>query len=110
MVSLNILPVFVSMNLFAPGMWGNWREVSDTIRGGISHSVFQQGRFIGMVDSKVLGGAGFTSQVTKIAMDVDLSEWKGIEIEIVGDERVYAMNLMKKARQSGAVFKVTFRN
>lgn len=78
----------------------SWVTTDDRVRGGSSQSYLTVDRrekacFHGNLDTSTLGGAGFASQHTEGPLDLDLSAYQGIVINVSGstDGKRYALTL-----------------
>jgi len=88
----------------------DWHAVDDRVRGGTSHSYFEElarpgqlwhpARFSGNLDTKTLGGAGFASVATDLTESdgskttYNLTAYDGLLVQVVeGDDKKYTLTV-----------------
>lgn len=83
-----------------PWQASQWVTSDDRVRGGSSQSHLtasnpSTAKFYGNLDTSTLGGAGFASQYSAGALELDLSHWEGIVIDVAesSDGKRYALTI-----------------
>ncbi|TQS32989.1 hypothetical protein Golomagni_06683 [Golovinomyces magnicellulatus] len=83
-----------------PWQPSEWVTSDDRVRGGSSQSHLtvsdpSKARFHGNLDTSTLGGAGFASQYSAGSLDLDLSDYDGIVLDVIeaSDHKRYALTI-----------------
>ncbi|MFN0207478.1 MAG: CIA30 family protein [Planctomycetota bacterium] len=104
-VSLRVLFNFESKSAFE-----GWRTINDSVMGGISDSTFEQydsnsALFTGEVSLENNGGFASVRSGNQV---FNLGDVRGLEVEIIGDGKLYQCNMRMDGAFDGIGYQTTF--